>query len=137
MASKRKMTTSKYKNLAGYIAPFDESKPLSFAAFHVCRGLQLSVCSFVRGFVDFYSIDLTHLNPNSVLQITIFVHLYETFLGITTHFGLWEYLYHCKPCMRDKMYQVVAGVSLDLRRDRKSGYLDIPLKDINIGWYYE
>jgi hypothetical protein len=39
------------------------------------------------------------LNPNSVLQIAIFVHHCEAYLGINPHFGLWKYLYHCKPGM--------------------------------------
>jgi hypothetical protein len=46
-----------------------------------------------------YSLNLTHLNPNSVLQIGVFVHLCEAFLRIFPHFGLWKYLYHCRPRM--------------------------------------
>ena len=53
------------------------------------RGLGLPICSFVRGLLRFYSIDLTHLNPNSILQIAIFIHLCEAFLGIPPYFGLW------------------------------------------------
>jgi hypothetical protein len=54
---------------------------------------------FFRGLLDFYSLNLTHLNPNSVLQIDVFVHYYEAFLGILPHFGLWKYLYHYRPGM--------------------------------------
>jgi hypothetical protein len=32
---------------------------------------------FFRGLLDFYSLNLTHLNPNSIIQISIFVHLYK------------------------------------------------------------
>jgi hypothetical protein len=59
----------------------------------------MSVSPFLHGFLDFYSLNLTHLNPNSVLQIAILVHLYEAFLGVYPHFGLLTYLYHCKPGM--------------------------------------
>jgi hypothetical protein len=57
--------------------------------------------SFFRGLLDFYTLNLIHLNPNYVLQIAIFVHICESYLGIIPHFGLWKYLYHCKPGMVD------------------------------------
>jgi hypothetical protein len=63
------------------------------------RGLALPVSPFFRGLLDFYNLNLTHLNPNSILQISIFVHLCEAYLGILPHFSLWKYLYHCRPGM--------------------------------------
>lgn len=41
----------------------------------------------------------------------------------------------CKPGMREAVLQVVGGASLELCRDQKSVYLDIPLKDNNRGWH--
>jgi hypothetical protein len=41
------------------------------------RGLALPISPFFRGLLDFYNLNLTHLNPNSILQISIFVHLCE------------------------------------------------------------
>jgi hypothetical protein len=61
------------------------------------RGLALPISPFFRGLLDFYRLNLTHLNPNSILQTSIFVHLCEAFLGVLPHFGLWKYLYHCRP----------------------------------------
>lgn len=92
---------------------------------------------FFLGLLDFYSINLTPMNPNFVLQIVISINLCEAFLGIAPHFGLWKYLYHRKPRMRDKRHHVVGGASMELRRDRKVDYLDIPLKGNNKGWHYE
>jgi hypothetical protein len=63
------------------------------------RGLALPISPFFRGLLDFYNLNLTHLNPNSILQISIFVHLCEAYLRILSHFGLWKYLYHCRPRM--------------------------------------
>lgn len=77
------------------------------------------------------------MNPNFVLQIIISINLCEAFLGIAPHFGLWKYLYHRKPRMRDKRHHVVGGASMELRRDQKVDYLDIPLKGNNKGWHYE
>jgi hypothetical protein len=37
------------------------------------RGLNLPCCKFLRGLLHHYTIELVHVNPNSILQI--FVHL--------------------------------------------------------------
>jgi hypothetical protein len=101
------------------------------------RGLALPVSPFFHGLLDFYYLNLTHLNPNSILQISIFVHLCEAYLGILPHFGLWKYLYHCWPGMAGGQHQLVSGASLEMRRGRKTEYLDIPLKDSIKGWRLE
>jgi hypothetical protein len=101
------------------------------------QGLALPVSPFFRGVLDFYSPNLTHLNPNFVLQIVMFVHLCEAFLGILPHFGLWKYLYLCWPRMARGQHQLVGGASLELRRGGKVEYLDIPLKDNIKGWHLE
>jgi hypothetical protein len=46
------------------------------------RGFGLSTCDIFNGLLDHYKIKLVHRNPNSILQIIIFVHLCEAFLGI-------------------------------------------------------
>jgi hypothetical protein len=65
------------------------------------------------------------------------VHLYEAYLGIYPHFGLWKYLYHCKSGMAGGEHQVVGGASLKFWQGRKVEYLDIPLKDIIEVWHFE
>jgi hypothetical protein len=101
------------------------------------HGLALPISPFFCGLLDFYNLNLTHLNPNSILQISIFVHLCEAYLGILLHFGLWKYLYHCRPEMAGGQHQLVGGASLEMRRGRKTEYLDIPLKDSIKGWRLE
>jgi hypothetical protein len=101
------------------------------------RGLALPISPFFRGLLDFYHLNLTHLNPNSILQVSIFVNLCEAYLGILPHFGLWKYLYHCRPGMVGGQHQLVGGASLEMRRWRKIEYLDIPLKDSIKGWRLE
>jgi hypothetical protein len=101
------------------------------------RGLALRVSPFFCGLLDFFSLNLTHLNPNSTLQVVVFVHLCEAFLGILPHFGLWKYLYHCRSGMAGGQHRLVGGASLELHRDRKTEYLDIPLKDSIKGWRFE
>lgn len=41
-----------------------------------------------EGLADYYKIKLIHLNPNSILHITIFTHLCEAFMGIHPSFPL-------------------------------------------------
>jgi hypothetical protein len=60
---------------------------LSFT-FHFSSAGLLFPSPLFRGLLDFYELNLTHLNPNSILQIAISVHLCEAFLGILPHFEL-------------------------------------------------
>jgi hypothetical protein len=114
----------------------DTHESVVYAPF-LLRGLGLPISPFFRGLIDFYHINLTHLNPNSILQISIFVHLCEAFLGVLPHFGLWKYLYHCRTGMAGGQHQLVGGASLEMRRGRKTEYLEIPLKDSIKGWRLE
>jgi hypothetical protein len=107
-----------------------------YVPFLIC-GLALPISPFFRGLLDFYRLNLTHLNPNSILQVSVFVHLCEAFLGVLPHFGLWKHLYHCRPGMAGGQHQLVGGASLEMRRGRKTDYLDIPLKDSIKGWRLE
>jgi hypothetical protein len=54
------------------------------------RGFGLPTCEFLRGLLHHYEIELVHLNPNSILQIAIFVHRCEAFLGVTPNFSLFK-----------------------------------------------
>jgi hypothetical protein len=37
----------------------------------------LPTCEFLCGLLHHYKSELVHLNPNSILQITVFIHLYN------------------------------------------------------------
>jgi hypothetical protein len=58
----------------------DTHKSVVYVPFLI-RGLALPISPFFCGLLlDFYNLNLTHLNPNSILQISIFVHLCEAYL---------------------------------------------------------
>jgi hypothetical protein len=59
-------------------------------------GFGLSVCDFIRDLLDHYQIELIHLNPNSILQIVVFVHLCEAYLGIAPNFPLFKNYFFLK-----------------------------------------
>jgi hypothetical protein len=97
------------------------------------RGLALPISPFFRGLLDFYNLNLTHMNPNSILQISVFVHLCEAYLGILPHFGLWKYLYHYRPGMAGgstsswvvRVWRCAVGG----KRNTLTSHLKIALKD--------
>jgi hypothetical protein len=64
-----------------HIPTLNTNEIVVFSSFFQCR-FSLLTCDFFRGLLDHYKIELVHLNPNSILHITAFIHLYESFLGI-------------------------------------------------------
>jgi hypothetical protein len=49
------------------------------------------VSDFFRELLHHYGIELQNLNPNSIMQIMVFVTLCEGYLGIKPNFALWKY----------------------------------------------
>jgi hypothetical protein len=70
------------------------------------RGLTLPSCSFFRGLLYYYGLELHHLNPNSICHISIFIHFCEAFLRIEPHWDLFRFLFHIKPQPRTKNLSV-------------------------------
>jgi hypothetical protein len=93
----------------GVTVPIEDTHESVVYIPFLIRGLALPISPFFRGLLDFYN--LTHLNPNSILQIFVFVHLCKAYLGILPHFGLWKYLYHCRLGMARGQHQLVGGES--------------------------
>jgi hypothetical protein len=110
----------------GVTVPTEDTHESVVYMSFLIRGLALPISPFFCGLLDFYDLNLTHLNPNSILQVAIFVHLCEAFLGVLPHFGLWRYLYHCLPGMAGGQHQLVGGASLELRRGEESGISRYP-----------
>jgi hypothetical protein len=42
----------------------------------------------------FLRLDMHHLTPSGILQMTAFVTLCEDYMGIEPHFNLWNYFFH-------------------------------------------
>lgn len=59
----------------------DKMKTVIFTAFFK-RGFRIPTGDFFRGLLNYYKIELVHLNPNSILDIVVFIHLCEAYLGI-------------------------------------------------------
>jgi hypothetical protein len=69
--------------------------------------IQLTTSEFLRDLLQHYEIKLVHLNPNSILQIAVFVHLCEAFLGVPPNFALFKsyFLLKYQPNAEKKGYR--------------------------------
>ena len=52
------------------------------------RGLGIPVHPFLRDLLEFWRVSLCNLHPNTILHISIFIHLCEAYLGVLPHFNL-------------------------------------------------
>ncbi|RLN39053.1 putative gypsy-type retrotransposon protein [Panicum miliaceum] len=82
-----------------------------FTPFANCC-LALPSSYFFRGLLGFYKIKHYHLPPNSILHISIFVHLCEAFLRIRLHFNLFRYLFRLKPQPDEDNPALVGGAGV-------------------------
>ena len=84
------------KEISGWKCCFGEEFPMEdrmetvvFRSFYE-KGFALPAGAFFCGLLFFYGLEVTHLKPNSIALIAIFIHLCEAFLGIVPHFNLWR-----------------------------------------------
>jgi hypothetical protein len=90
------------------------------------HGFGLPACDFLCELLDYYQIELVHLNPNSILQIIVFIYLCEAFLGIPPSFPLFKNYFFLKYQPNAANHKVVGGVRLQMRP--RASFLDLPLK---------
>jgi hypothetical protein len=98
------------------------------------RGLALPTCSFFRGLLYYYGIELQHLNPNSTCHISIFIHFCETFLGIEPHWALFQYLFRMKPQPTAKNPSTIGGAGIQLRQHASDKYISYKFPSNIPGW---
>jgi hypothetical protein len=93
------------------------------------HGLGLLACPFLHGLLHYYGITLNHLNPNSILHLSIFIHLRETFLGIPPSITLFHYFFKLKPHPNVGNPRVLGGASIQFWVGKKKEYLHYTLID--------
>ena len=96
---------------------------------HVLWGLGFPISDFSRGLLHHWGVQVHHLTPNSILHISIFVHLCEAFLGIEPHFDLFQYFFRLKPQPSESKIDVVGGAGLQFRQGKKPQYISYELSD--------
>jgi hypothetical protein len=118
---------------AGEDIPTPNTKEIVVFPSFFQPGFGLPTCDFLHGLRDHYKIELVHLNPNSILQIAVFVHLCEAFLGIPPNFPLFKNYFFLKyqPSAANRM--VIGDVGLQTRH--RISLLDLPMKTSLRGWH--
>jgi hypothetical protein len=91
----------------------DRTETVVFRSFYE-KGFTLPVGAFFRGLLFFYGLEVTHLKPNSIAQIVIFIHLCKAYLDIAPHFNLWQALYHLMGYPSNARCNVVGGAAFSL-----------------------
>ena len=89
----------------------EETNLSFFSLMFFVTSIFLSQISFEVFFI-IGGVQVHHLTPNSILHISIFVHMCEAFLGIESHFDLFQYFFHLKPQPSDSKIDVVGGAGV-------------------------
>jgi hypothetical protein len=97
------------------------------------RRFGLLARDFFCGLLDHYQIKLVHLNCNSILQIVVFVHLCEAFLGILPNFPLFKNYFFLKYQPNAPNRKVIGGVGLQTRPH--TGFLNLSMETSLQGWH--
>lgn len=90
-------------------------------------GFNLPSSDFIHGILYFYSTTLNHLNPSSTTHISIFVHLFESFVGAPPSLTLFKYLFHLKPQPNKPALTVIGEAGFQLRATVKKDYLKLSI----------
>ena len=70
-----------WRGSMGESFPHEEGNESVVFLPYVLRGLNFPVSDFFRGLLFHWGVQVHHLTPNSILHISIFIHLCEAFLG--------------------------------------------------------
>ena len=111
----------------------EEGEIVLFTPF-VEKGLGLPASDFFRRLLYYYGIRMNHLNPNSILQLSIFIHLCESFLGIPPSILLFHYFFKLKPHPDAANPDVVGGAGFQFSIGRKAEFLTYNLRDSKKNW---
>ena len=108
------------KQISGWKCCFREefltentTETVVFKSFYE-KGFALPAGEFFHSLLHFYRLKVTHLKPNSIAQIAIFIHLCEGYLGIAPHFNLWRALYRLKRHPSNARRNIVGGAAFSL-----------------------
>ncbi|KAK1614281.1 hypothetical protein QYE76_019798 [Lolium multiflorum] len=99
---------------------------------HLIRGLSAPIHPFLRGLVFVYGLQLHHLTPNSILHISIFITLCESFLGVQPNWALWKRIFFCRRNGSPNVAYNIGGVVICVRPDVE--YFDVKFPDSVQGW---
>jgi hypothetical protein len=77
-------------------------------------------------------VQLHQFTLNSILHIACFVNLYESFLGIDPHWGLWKFLFRLRPNVSLDKNSKLRGAVVPVRSE--AYYLEFNMAALVQGW---
>jgi hypothetical protein len=83
---------------------------------HFFRGFGLPASGFLRSFLDFYGVQPHHLTPNTVVLLSAFVTLCESYLDTLPTLELWGELFYLKLGTVAKNEAAKCGACVAVRR---------------------
>ena len=116
-----------WRRAIGDVPPREESQEIVTFLSFVLRGFAIPASDFFYGLLHYWGVQVHHLTPNSILHISIFVHLCEAYLGIEPHFDLFRHLFHLKPQPRSSSIDTIGGAGLQLRQGLGMKYIPYKL----------
>ncbi|KAK1663286.1 hypothetical protein QYE76_051445 [Lolium multiflorum] len=99
---------------------------------HLIRSLSAPIHPFLWGLLFVYGLQLHHLTPNSILHISIFITLCESFLGVQPNWVLWKCIFFCRCNGSPNVAYNIGGVVICVRPDVE--YFDVKFPDSVQGW---
>ncbi|KAK1610979.1 hypothetical protein QYE76_034652 [Lolium multiflorum] len=99
---------------------------------HLIRGLSAPIHNFLRGLLFIYGLQLHHLTPNSILHISIFITLCESFLGVQPNWALWKRIFFCRRNGSPNVAYNIGGIVICVHPDVE--YFDVKFPDSVQGW---
>jgi hypothetical protein len=82
--------------------PEEPTSPIPMGAYVVAGatfyewGFGVPSLRFLRSLLQFYNLELHHLNPSGILYMAAFVSLCEVYMGNEPYFNLWNYNFHAR-----------------------------------------
>jgi hypothetical protein len=110
------------------------SEIVVFENFYWC-GFANPCHPFLQKLCDYYRINICNLHPNSILSVSIFITLCESYLSIHSHFNLWQHFFCLKKKGGAGGSKVARGAYLNLHDGMKVEYLNVPLSSSTRNWY--
>jgi hypothetical protein len=92
--------------------PTPNTKEVVVLSSYFQHGFGLPTCEFLHGLLHYYQIELVHLNPNSILQTTVFVHLCEAFLAVHPNFPSFKHYFLLKYQPSAAKWNIIGGVGI-------------------------
>jgi hypothetical protein len=100
------------------------------------RGFGVPSHRFLRSMLQFYGLELHHLAHLGILHMTAFLTLCEAYMGIESHFNMWNYFFRARLRQgSDAKMALLGSVDIYVRFEPEvDPYFLIPMPNPQFGW---